>query len=120
MKDKSHLPVIQAGVKERMTPIPRAPEEALKTGVAPALKERGMEEPCLVRGKPLGKDRKSQVQATSRRVRKISMALISKKGLGVKKWVIGSQVIMEEDHTQHISQAVVENKDRWVTQRTSL
>lgn len=120
MKDKSHLPVIQAAVQERMTPIPRAPEEALNAGMDPALKEKGMEELCLVQGKPLGKKGKSQVQATPRIVRKISMALISKKGLGVKKWGIVIQVIREEDHTQQISQAEVENEDRWVTQRISL
>lgn len=120
MKIKNRLPVIQAGVQEGMTPIPRAPKKALNRGVDPAPEERGIKEARLVRGKALEKDGKSQVQATSRIVRKISMALISKKGLGVKKLVMVIQVIVEKDHTQQISQAVVDNKDMRVTQRISL
>lgn len=73
-----------------MSPILGASEEALNIGLNPAPEEWGIKRVCLVcsTGKVLGKDGESQVQATLRIIRKISMALISKKGLGVKKLVI--------------------------------
>lgn len=103
-----------------MSPIPEAPGEALNTDVGPALGEQGIDEARLVQGtgKALERDGESQVQATSRTVRKISMALISKKGLKVKKSVILSHVIAE-DHMQPVSQAAVD-KDTCATRRVSL
>lgn len=104
-----------------MIPLPGAPREALNTGLNPAPEEETVKEVCLVWGtdKGLEKDGESQAQATSRTVRKISMALISKKGLGVKRLVILIQVTIE-DHTQQVSQVVVENKGMFATQTTSL
>lgn len=119
---KNRLAGIQVGVQERMIPIPGAPEDALNTGLNPAPEELGIKEVRLIwdTGKALGKDGESQARATSRIIRKISMALINKKGLGVKKMVILSQIAIEKDHTQQISQAVVENKGMVPTQRIGL
>lgn len=102
---KNRLPAIQGGVQERMTPIPGALEDTLNTGLNPAPEELGIKEVHLIwgTGKALRKDGEGQAQATSRIIRKISMALISKKGLGVKKMVILSQITIEKDHTQQIS-----------------
>lgn len=108
-KGKNHLLVIQAGVKESMIPPPPgAPEEALTT----APEERGIKEACLVlgTGKALGKEGKSHVQDTSRTVRKASMALVSTKGLRVKKLVIFIQGTVERDQTQQMHQVLMENK----------
>lgn len=112
---KNHLPALQRGVQGRMIHIPGALEEALKTGFNPAPKELGIKEVYLVwgTGKALGK-------AISKMVRKISMVLISKKGLGVKKLVILIQVTIEKDHIQQISQVVMENKGMCATQKISL
>lgn len=118
--DKNRLPAIQVGVQERMIPIPEAPEDALNTGLNPAPEGLGIKEVHLIwgTGKALEKDGESQAQATSRIIRKTSMAL-SKKGLGVTM-VILSQITIEKDHTQQISQAVMENKGMFPTQRIGL
>lgn len=114
------LPVIQVAVLER-SPTPGAPGEARNTGLDPAPQDRGITEACLVRVKALGEGVESQVQATSRKVRKIvSMALISKKGLGVKKLVTLTQITIEQEHSQQTRRAVMEHKGVRAAQRISL
>lgn len=122
MKGKNCLLVIQVGVKENMILTPETPGAALNTGLGPAPEELGIKEACLVlgTGKALGKERESQVQATSRIVRKISMVLISTKGLGVNKLVILIQGTVAQDQTQQISQVLMENKGMCATERISL
>lgn len=82
--------VIQGQVQERM--IPGAPEEAINTGLGPAPEEWTIKEACQVQstGKALGKEEESQVQATSKRVRKTGMALMNKRGLRVILLVRGN------------------------------
>lgn len=90
-KRKTEGKVIHCQVQKRIIPIPGAPEEALNTGLGPAPEEWVIKKAYLVQstGKALGK-LESQVQATSRRVRKISMALISKRDLRVILLVRGN------------------------------
>lgn len=113
-RSKNHLPALQGRAQEKMIHIPGALEEALNTGLNPVPKELGIKVVYLLwgRDKALGK-------AISKMVKKISMVLISKKGQGVKKWVILIQVTIKKDHIQQISQ-VVTKKGMFATQKISL
>lgn len=99
--------VIQGQVQERIIPIPGAPEEALNTGLGPAPEKWSIKEAYLVQsiGKALGKG-ESQVQATSKTVRKTGMALINKRGLRVILLVRGNI-----DPIQAVNQDLVDNKN---------
>lgn len=97
--------VIQGQVEERIIPIPGAPEEALNTGLGPTPEEWSIEEACLAQsiGKALGKG-ESQVQDTSKIVRKTGRALINKRDLRVL--LVRGNI----DPIQVVNQDLVDNK----------
>lgn len=113
-KRKTEGKVIQGQVQKRIIPILGAPEEGLNTGLGPAPEERVIKEAYLVQstGKALGKG-ESQVQATSRIVRKTSMVLISKRDLRVILLVRGNT-----DPIQVVNWDLVDNKNRVLNQES--